>query len=90
MVVVFCIERNATTGFAAENKHLQFTHFLDNVSTGANGFDGANGLSDRSEVIFIRNVKPRQDSTYYHQKACLLYTSPSPRDATLSRMPSSA
>ena len=26
----------------------------------------------------------------YLQKACLLYTSPSPRDATLSRMPSSA
>ena len=25
-----------------------------------------------------------------HGKACLLYTSPSPRDATLSRMPSSA
>ena len=25
-----------------------------------------------------------------HPKACLLYTSPSPRDATLSRMPSSA
>ena len=24
------------------------------------------------------------------KKACLLYTSPSPRDATLSRMPSSA
>ena len=24
------------------------------------------------------------------RKACLLYTSPSPRDATLSRMPSSA
>ena len=26
----------------------------------------------------------------FHDKACLLYTSPSPRDATLSRMPSSA
>ena len=26
----------------------------------------------------------------YENKACLLYTSPSPRDATLSRMPSSA
>ena len=26
----------------------------------------------------------------YYNKACLLYTSPSPRDATLSRMPSSA
>ena len=25
-----------------------------------------------------------------HSKSCLLYTSPSPRDATLSRMPSSA
>ena len=25
-----------------------------------------------------------------HLKVCLLYTSPSPRDATLSRMPSSA
>ena len=27
---------------------------------------------------------------YQRIKACLLYTSPSPRDATLSRMPSSA
>ena len=26
----------------------------------------------------------------YDIRACLLYTSPSPRDATLSRMPSSA
>ena len=29
-------------------------------------------------------------STGYHFGICLLYTSPSPRDATLSRMPSSA
>ena len=27
---------------------------------------------------------------YTQKKGCLLYTSPSPRDATLSRMPSSA
>ena len=27
---------------------------------------------------------------FYNKKSCLLYTSPSPRDATLSRMPSSA
>ena len=27
---------------------------------------------------------------YVRNKVCLLYTSPSPRDATLSRMPSSA
>ena len=34
------------------------------------------------------------DGTHVHKdwwaKTCLLYTSPSPRDATLSRMPSSA
>ena len=30
------------------------------------------------------------DSTGPNNKTCLLYTSPSPRDATLSRMPSSA
>ena len=29
-------------------------------------------------------------TTYKHCYICLLYTSPSPRDATLSRMPSSA
>ena len=30
------------------------------------------------------------DNERDHDKTCLLYTSPSPRDATLSRMPSSA
>ena len=30
------------------------------------------------------------DKNFYMAYACLLYTSPSPRDATLSRMPSSA
>ena len=44
-----------------------FSHFLDNVSNGTNGFDGSNGLSDRSEVVFVRNVLAKQDSDYYHQ-----------------------
>ena len=30
------------------------------------------------------------DKSAIHYRVCLLYTSPSPRDATLSRMPSSA
>ena len=30
------------------------------------------------------------DGISHHIRTCLLYTSPSPRDATLSRMPSSA
>ena len=33
---------------------------------------------------------PVKISKTYEPKDCLLYTSPSPRDATLSRMPSSA
>ena len=42
-------------------------------------------INDRewSEYVFVR-ANPK--GIYY----CLLYTSPSPRDATLSRMPSSA
>ena len=38
--------------------------------------------SDNSEKILIDEIE--------NNKTCLLYTSPSPRDATLSRMPSSA
>ena len=38
----------------------------------------------RSGQRVVGTVKPLRTST------CLLYTSPSPRDATLSRMPSSA
>ena len=32
----------------------------------------------------------QRNKLFSHYKDCLLYTSPSPRDATLSRMPSSA
>ena len=35
-------------------------------------------------------VKRRQTQTWLHANGCLLYTSPSPRDTLLSRMPSSA
>ena len=35
-------------------------------------------------AIFVEEIDEIED------KSCLLYTSPSPRDATLSRMPSSA
>ena len=36
------------------------------------------------------NQKPYVGDTCVMSRVCLLYTSPSPRDATLSRMPSSA
>ena len=41
-------------------------------------------------IIFLNRL-PEYPKTYIHDiPVCLLYTSPSPRDATLSRMPSSA
>lgn len=61
IAIIFCIEKQKNEMF----RH--FSHFLDNVSNGTNGFDGSNGLSDRSEVVFVRNVLPKQDSDYYHQ-----------------------
>ena len=36
------------------------------------------------------NVFIRSEGNIYHSESCLLYTSPSPRDRTRSRMPSSA
>ena len=39
------------------------------------------------EIIQVSNITPRLDCDFTD---CLLYTSPSPRDATLARMPSSA
>jgi len=48
------------------------------VITPEDPFDDYNPLTDVFELII------------YNKDSCLLYTSPSPRDATLSRMPSSA
>ena len=42
-----------------------------------------------NEVTILSDTALREDDLD-EERACLLYTSPSPRDATLSRMPSSA
>ena len=42
-----------------------------------------------TEDIAVHKVKSLKDR-FSTNSTCLLYTSPSPRDATLSRMPSSA
>ena len=49
----------------------------------ANGIQ--NGIDWESTMCLLRSKK-----VSYQQKCCLLYTSPSPRDGLLSRMPSSA
>ena len=43
-----------------------------------------------SNTVPTETDVPSQSAYYEPYDACLLYTSPSPRDATLSRMPSSA
>ena len=53
---------------------------LDTAST-SNLLDIMSKLNENEKITFIFST---------HDQSCLLYTSPSPRDATLSRMPSSA
>ena len=48
------------------------------------------GLCKEAACNYLSTVRARQVAVYLQNKGCLLYTSPSPRDATLSRMPSSA
>ena len=56
------------------------------------GPDGGDGGDGGSIIVQSdRNLNTLIDFRYaQHFKACLLYTSPSPRDGLLSRMPSSA
>ena len=54
-----------------------------------------NGLIDDAKMVIVNNLiqvfqNSQKSDGALLKYACLLYTSPSPRDATLSRMPSSA
>ena len=57
----------------------------DNVCKGK---DVADDIGDM--IVVLINIAERNGLTIEDCLDCLLYTSPSPRDATLSRMPSSA
>src|SRR5664280_2527525 len=48
------------------------------------------GSSPRDPALFTEDTEPRELPSTGYAKDCLLYTSPSPRDRTRSRMPSSA
>ena len=51
---------------------------------------GAERYAQMFTFGFVREPLDRLASAFAYLKACLLYTSPSPRDRTRSRMPSSA
>ena len=67
-----------TTVRVEDNASLTFTNNTCVVKNGA--------LALLSSNLYLRN----NTSITFTNNSCLLYTSPSPRDATLSRMPSSA
>ena len=50
------------------------------------GKDNTDAISVETEKVTLQTVIQKVNAS----GSCLLYTSPSPRDATLSRMPSSA
>ena len=62
-----------------------FKHLIEKVSCPYGTFQLEN-----SDVFFIHTFVQNQKPNTGWVASCLLYTSPSPRDATLSRMPSSA
>ena len=64
----------------SEDEHGRELTYMVRDLTSEVGFYRTDGNVSEVEVIV----------SYEHLYACLLYTSPSPRDATLSRMPSSA
>ena len=85
----------------AEKYYLQVTedHFqqalLPEVKPEADSMNQEGSKQNAKQQAFVdnrtRSQKPSEKEEFANQYVpCLLYTSPSPRDATLSRMPSSA
>ena len=72
---------------------LSWSHYVELVSIDDNLAREFYERQAISEDWTIRELKRQKKTGLFHRLAigsCLLYTSPSPRDATLSRMPSSA
>ena len=69
-----------------DNSVAQFPHEL--ITYGGNGSVFQNWAQYRLVMKYLCEMNDEQTLIMY--SGCLLYTSPSPRDATLSRMPSSA
>ena len=88
-------ERYAARLLEAEQNYLsvQSLRLYDGVYNGELGVQVRATLNAEYEVLQKRRDLTRKQNIATGAtilKTCLLYTSPSPRDATLSRMPSSA
>ena len=79
----------------AEAASLMFVPVEDfNGPVSTIGYEVTDVNGETSEAVIDINIIPTPDAVddpfTTNEDTCLLYTSPSPRDATLSRMPSSA
>ena len=63
---------------------------LSQLLTAALGLTAESGEFTEIVKKIILQGKPYNEDNVFHMKSCLLYTSPSPRDLSTSRMPSSA
>ena len=55
-----------------------------------NGYDVEIDINTVNGELWLGHDKPQYKITHTWLECCLLYTSPSPRDGSISRMPSSA
>ena len=77
---------------AISNKfNCKIDRFLDSLSNNPSALGIAvSGGSDSLGLLYLINSWPNKRKLKIIVLTCLLYTSPSPRDRTRSRMPSSA
>ena len=82
--------RTMKSAFPEFNAYAQPWNMLDWQAM--QGACAGHALGHMTQIIGVQKfgVQRRFSRACGYYEACLLYTSPSPRDATLSRMPSSA
>ena len=82
----------AKSGTADFMKHMTGDQKKDSHLIGqfGVGFYSAFIVADKVDVYSRRAGAAASEGVHWSSKGCLLYTSPSPRDGLLSRMPSSA
>ena len=87
------VDMNTQVGEFVDVAHLVLTSVQTDLSLDPSKA-GTEWLRLSDDEVSIAHVELNGISevigTHTHTHTCLLYTSPSPRDATLSRMPSSA
>ena len=90
-VPIYYVGAAAFTSIAAAYAYINREGLSESISDAYDYYTGKDDLVSLEELGIKTNESSNTYKTYdYAYTNCLLYTSPSPRDATLSRMPSSA